>query len=433
MPRLLTAITLLLAGAAQGAYAPRSASAADWPQWRGPNRDGVSTETGLLKQWPQGGPKLAWKADLSGVGYGSPAVVGDKLFILAAEDDEDGQKEFALCLNAKTGAKVWKTELPAAEGSYAQNWGSGPRSSPTVDGDAVYVLGARGDLLRLKAADGSKVWGVNLKKDFGGGIPGWGYSESVLIDGNNLICKPGGENGALLALNKATGAKVWQSKEVTDGAGYASVVVADIGGVRQYITQTQASAVGVRAKDGAVLWRETALKRAVAVAPTPIVHDGTVFLSAGYGAGSELYKLTSRGDQTTAEKVYAGNKVLVNQHGGAVRIGDYIYGFTDNGNKWVCIEYKTDATDPVWENKSLEKGSITAADGHLYLYGQRNGVCVLVETSPAGWKEQGRFEIPEQSSRPRRAGGVWAHPVVANGKLYLRDHELLFCYEIAAK
>ena len=425
MRRLLAVSVLLFAGGAL--------HAADWPQWRGPNRDGVSTETGLLKEWPKGGPKLAWKADIGGVGYGSPVTVGDKLFISAAEDSDEGQKEFAICLNTKTGEKAWKAELPNGDGGYLTSWGSGPRSSPTADGDAVYVLGARGDLFRLKAADGAKVWAVNLKKDFGGNIPDWGYSESVLIDGDNLICKPGGSKGTILALEKATGKKVWQSAELTDGAGYASVVAADIGGVKQYITQTQTAAVGIRAKDGKLLWRQNALKRAVAVIPTPVVHDGYAFFTAGYGAGCELIKLTSKDDTTTAEKVYSQNKVLQNQHGGVVRVGEYVYGHTDNGNKWVCFEYLTDATDPEWESKALDKGSLVAADGHLYCYGQTKGTCVLVEASPKEWKETGRFDIPEKSKSPRRDGAIWAHPVVANGKLYLRDHELLFCYDIAAK
>lgn len=447
MPRLSLATAALLALVRRSA--PRSAAgaasvvllaqltapahAADWPQWRGPNRDGVSTETGLLKEWPKEGPKLAWKADLGGVGYGSPVVVGDRLFVLAAEDENEGQKEFALCLDTRTGKQLWRADVPAAEGNYLHGWGSGPRSSPTVNGDAVYVLGARGDLLRLNVTDGKTAWAVNLKRDFGGGIPGWGYSESVLIDGDNLICTPGGKDGTLLALDKKTGAKVWQSKEVTDSAGYSSVVAADVGGVRQYVTQTQAAAVGVRASDGKLLWREAALRRAVAVIPTPIVHDNMAFFTTGYGAGSELFKLSSKDGLTTAEKVYSGNKVLVNQHGGVVRIGEHVYGHTDAGNKWVCVEYKKNDSDPVWESKALDKGSVVAADGHLYCYGERKGVCALVEASPREWKEKGRFEIPEKSKTDRRGGGVWAHPVVANGKLYLRDHELLFCYDVAAK
>jgi outer membrane protein assembly factor BamB len=407
--------------------------AADWPQWRGPNRDGVSTETGLLKEWPKEGPKLAWKANLGGVGYGSPAVVGSKLFINAAEDDKGGKKEFTICLDTKTGEQAWKTELPAGAGGYSTGWGSGPRSSPTVDGDAVYVLGARGDLVRLKTSDGSKVWSVNLSKDFGGNIPGWGYCESVLIDGDNLICTPGGKKGTLLALKKSDGSLVWQSTDLTDPAGYASIIAADIEGVRQYITQTNVAAVGVRAKDGKLLWRHAELKRSTAVIPTPVVHNGMAFFTAGYGAGCELFKLSSKDGITTAEKVYTQNKLMQNHHGGVVRVGDYLYGYSDNGGRWICLEYKDDATDPVWQNKTLEKGSLIVADGHMYCYGQGKGVCALVEVSTKSWKETGRFEIPEKSKFERRGGAIWTHPVVANGKLYLRDHELLFCFDIAAK
>src|SRR5262245_14517687 len=304
MTRAAAFLILLLAGS--------SAVAADWPQWRGPNRDGVSTERGLLKEWPKDGPKLAWKANLGGAGYGSPVIVGDKLFISAAEDDKNGLKEFAVCLNTKDGSKAWKVALPAAlqadEGGYSTGWGSGPRSSPTVDGDVVYVLGGRGDLVCLKVADGSQVWTVNLKKDFEGGIPDWGYSESVLIDGDNLICTPGGKSGTVLALEKKTGKKVWQSADVTDPAGYASRVVADVGGVGQGGTQPQRAAISVRAKDGKLLWRSDTLKRFIAVIPTPIVHNDLVFFTTGYGAGSELYKLTSQDGTTTAKALYSNNR-----------------------------------------------------------------------------------------------------------------------------
>ncbi len=409
-------------------------SAADWPQWGGPNRDGVSPETGLLKSWPKEGPKLVWKANLGGVGYGSPAVVGNNLFVAAAEDDKDGTKELALCLNVKDGSQVWKVELPTAEGKYLTGWGSGPRSTPTVDGEAVYFLSPRGDLIRLKAGDGSKVWAVSLTKDFGGSIPGWGYSESVLIDGDHLICTPGGKNGAILALDKASGKKVWQSKELTDAAAYASIIPADVGGVRQYVTQTAKSAVGVRAKDGKLLWRKADLKRAVAVIPTPVVHEDHAFFTAGYRAGCELFKLTSKGETTSAETIYTKNPVMENHHGGVVRLGNHIYGYSDSSRQWICIAYQDkELSDPVWKSKALGKGAVVAADGCLYCYSESKGECVLAEASPKAWKELGRFVIPEKSQFPRKQGHIWTHPVIANGKLYLRDHEHLFCYDIAAK
>jgi len=360
-------------------------------------------------------------------------VVGGRLFILAAEDPEEGAKEYALCLDPASGKEVWKTNLGNLPGTYDHGWGSGPRSTPTVDGDFVYVLGAMGDLLCLKAADGERVWRVNLVKDFGGQVPTWGYSESVLIDSDRLVCTPGGDHGTMLALDKKTGKKLWQSEELTDPAGYASVVVADVGGVRQYVTQTMQSSCGVRASDGRKLWRQAGLKRGVAVIPTPVVHDGYAFFTAGYGAGCELLKLEPDGTGgTRAPRVYTNN-VVTNHHGGVVRVGNYLFGHTDTGNQWVCYDYLKGEDDPVWKSNKLEKGSIAYADGHLYCYGQRKGTLVRIKATDRGWEEAGRFDIPQHSQYPRRSGLIWTHPVIANGMLYLRDHELLFCYDLRGK
>ncbi|HUR55213.1 MAG TPA: PQQ-binding-like beta-propeller repeat protein [Gemmataceae bacterium] len=407
------------------------ALAADWPQWRGPNRDGVAAEKGLLKSWPKEGPPLAWKIDTVGVGYGSPAVVGDSIYLLGAEDADKGANEFAVCLNAKDGSKKWSTPLGNEPGSYMTGWGSGPRSTPTVDGDVVYVLGAMGDLLALKAATGEKIWSANLVKQFGGKVPTWGYSESVLIDGDKLICTPGGKQGSVACLDKKLGTRIWQSAEVKDAAHYSSVIATDVGGVRQYLTQTGDAAIGVRAADGKLLWRINELKRTIGVIPTPVVHDGLAFFTAGYGAGCELFKLESNGGDTKATVVYTKNKAVKNHHGGVIRAGDHIYGHSD-GNGWVCFDYKKGPDEPEWKN-GFEKGSVTFADGNLYCYGERTGTLVLVPAMPQGWNEVGRLVPPAKSKHPRRSGAIWAHPVIANGKLYLRDHELLFCYDIAAR
>ncbi len=424
MSRSVSLALLLFAGSTLGA--------ADWPQWRGPNRDGVSTETGLLKAWPKGGPKLLWQADIGGVGYGSPAVAGGKLYVAGATDNKEGKNEFVVCLDASTGKEVWKADVPEAKGGYLGGWGSGPRGTPTVEGGAVYHLGARGELVRLKAADGKTEWALNLVADFGGGVPAWGYSESVLIDGDALVCTPGGKKGAILALDKATGKERWRCTDLEDGAGYASLVPVDVGGVRQYLTQTQAAAVSARAKDGKLMWRKDDLKRSVAVIPTPVVHKGMAFFTSGYGAGCELFKLTSRDGTTRAETVFTKNKAIANHHGGVVRVGEHLYGHTDTGGKWVCVPFGA-APEPTWESKQLDKGSISAAGGYLYCYGQQKGTCALVEANPDEWKETGRLELPAKSRFPRGQGMIWAHPVIANGKLYLRDHELLFCFDIAAK
>ncbi len=412
------------------------AAGADWPQWRGPARDGISQETGLLKEWPKGGPKLSWKINLGGVGYSSPVVAGKNVFVTAAEDDDKGLKEFLVCLNAEDGKQVWKVDLPNSDGNYNGGWGSGPRATPTLAGDFIYVLGARGDLFCLKAANGNKVWSVNLPKEFGGGIPFWGYSESVLIDGDRVVCTPGGKKGAILALDKATGKKLWQSADLTDAAAYSSIVIATTGGVKQYVTQTATAAVGVRATDGKLLWRKDDLKRAVAIIPTPIVAGNLIFFTSGYGAGCELIKLDASEDGTVkATTEYTQNLLITNHHGGVVQVGDHIYGHTDRGAKWFCYDFKKGGEEFVWESKALGKGSLTVADGMLFCLGEdpKKGTVVLTEANAEGWKETGRFDLPEKSQFPRKAGMIWAHPVVANGKLYIRDHELLFCYDVAAK
>lgn len=422
---------LILLTAAFGCAAPL-ATGADWPQWRGPNRDGVSKETGLLKSWPEKGPKLVWTFEKTGVGYGSPAVVGDKIFILGADDPEKGDKEFAICLNAKTGEEIWRKTLDNADGKYLYNWGTGPRSTPTVDGDFLYILGAKGDLQCLKSSDGAKVWGVNYIEDFGGKIPTWGFSESVLIDGDFLICTPGGPKGTIAKLNKKTGEVVWRSDKVADEAQYSSIVISTIG-VKQYITLVKAGTLSVRASDGKLLWRSKAGANGVAVIPTAVLNDKNVFVTSGYGSGCGLLELAPDGaDNVKMKEIYL-NKAMVNHHGGVVRIDDFIYGYSDRGGKWLCLDYlklDKDNEAETWKSDKLDKGSLTFADGHFYCYGQKKGTCVLIEASPKEWKETGRFELPKKSAFPRRSGLIWTHPVVANGKLYLRDHELLFCFEV---
>ena len=255
----------------------------------------------------------------------------------------------------------------------------------------------------------------------------------MLIDGNKLLCTPGGKNGSIVALDKKTGKKLWQSADLTDGAGYASIIAADIGGVHQYITQTMQAGVGVRASDGKLLWRVAELGRRTAVIPTPVVYKDHVFFTAGYGAGCELIKLTPEGkDGIKATVVYTKNPLIANHHGGVVRVGDLLYGHSDRVG-WFCFDFMKGGEESEWESKALDKGSVTYADGHLYCYGENKGTVVLAEATPDGWKEKGRFELPEKSKHPRRSGKLWAHPVVTNGKLYLRDHELLFCYDVAAK
>jgi outer membrane protein assembly factor BamB len=371
-----------------------------------------------------------------GVGYGSPAVVDGKVYFLGSDSAKQTGTEFVTCLNAADGKPVWQTKLTTTAGEYLDGWGGGPRCTPTVDDGMVYVLGATGDVAALTADKGDIKWTKNLVKDFGGGIPKWGYSESVTIDGDNLICTPGGKGG-MVCLNKKTGETVWQCKELTDGAGYSSVVVAEVGGVKQYITQTMKSGVGVRAKDGKLLWQVGEIARATAVIPTPVVDaDGYVFFTAGYAAGCECYKLSKDGDGTKATKVYTKNMVLPNHHGGVSKVGDYVYGHSDGRgglNAWVCFDYKKGPDEPVWKEKGVGKGSMTVVGDSLVCYSEDTGKVARVKADPKAYEELGSFTIPAKSKIRPNQGKVWAHPVVSGGKLFLRDYELLYVYDVSGK
>jgi outer membrane protein assembly factor BamB len=399
------------------------ATANDWPQSQGPKRDNISTETGLLKSWPAGGPKRAWTFTELGVGYSGPAVVGDKLYIMGGVDG----REWLFALDVASGKRLWRCEIGAL---YPNGYGDGPRGTPTVDGDRVYCIGGQGNLLCADASSGERVWMVRLKEDLGGEVMSrWGFAESPLVDGDRLICTPGGARGTMAALNKKTGDIVWRSEGVRDKVAYASIVPTDFGGTRQYIQLTGSGVISIAAKDGKLLWRQAVVVNGTAMVPTPIVKDEYVYVTTDYGAGCALIKLS--GSDNRSEVVYA-NKKMQNHHGGVVLIDGHIYGWSGNSNgrgMWVCQNFLTG--EGVWDStRFAQAGSLTCADGRLYCYGQRDGTVVLVEPSKEGWKEHGRFKIPRQTDIPRKQGAIWTHPVVANGKLYLRDQDLLFCYVV---
>jgi outer membrane protein assembly factor BamB len=397
-----------------------TARAADYPQWRGADRTDVSNETGLLKTWPKEGPKLLWTYKDAGAGYSGPSVVGDRLYCVGA----DAKHEFAFALDVKKGEKLWSTDFSPG---FTQDRGDGPRGNPTVDGDHVYVMGGGGQLACLKT-DGTLVWSKNLNKDLGGQMmSGWGNSESVLVDGDQVVCTPGGKNGTLAALNKLTGEVIWRSKDSTDPAAYSSVIVATYNNVRQYVQMTGKGVIGVAPKDGKVLWHYTEGEYKTAVIPTPVYRDGEVFITRGYGVGCDMIKLTPNDDGTfKAEKAYA-NKNMVNHHGGVVLIGDDLYGYSDSKG-WICQDFKSG--DVKWSDKSLGKGSVTCADGMLYCYDESTGTVALDEVSTAAWKETGRFNLPEKSDLHKGQVRYWTHPVVSNGRLYVRDQNLLFCFDV---
>ncbi|MFP6901666.1 MAG: PQQ-binding-like beta-propeller repeat protein [Opitutales bacterium] len=389
--------------------------AGDWTGWRGADRTGISGETGLLKKWPSNGPKRIWLSKETGLGYSSFSVVDGKLFTMGAF----GDKEHLLAFDANTGKFLWKTEVGAL---LKNSWGNGPRSCPTVANGRVYVLGGSGDLACADPKTGRKTWSVSLTRNLGGTVPGWGYTESVLVDQGRVICTPGGKGGALAALSAETGKVLWRSKEFTDGAQYSSPIVIEHGGVRQYVQLVMKNFVGVKAEDGALIWKSPWPGR-TAVIPTPIHHDGHVFITSGYGAGCKLVQLGSGG----AKNVY-DNKNMKNHHGGVIKLGDYLYGYSD-GYGWVCQDFKTGQIK--WnEKKGLGKGAISYADGRFYCQAEGDGSIALIEATPKGWKEHGRFKLNPQTTQRSKRGKIWTHPVIANGRLYLRDQELLFCFDL---
>jgi outer membrane protein assembly factor BamB len=393
----------------------------DWPQWRGPKRDGCSAETGLLKTWPAGGPPLAWKADGLGLGYVAVSVVVGRVFTAG----DVGEENFVFAMGEANGRVLWSSRVGKAG---APGWGgfAGPRCTPTVDGERLYFLGQYGEVVCLETGTGKEVWRRHLVKDFGGKLPEWGYSESPLVDGDRLVMTPGGPQGTLLALDKRTGAPMWQTRALADEPQYASVIRAEIAGVPQYIQLTMASVVGVAPADGAVLWRAPR-KGATAVIPTPVVQGALVYVTSGYGTGSQAFRVAKDEGGFKAVQAYS-NKVMVNHHGGAILVGDHIYGYSD-GKGWTCQKAATG--EAVWQEKAkLDKGSLTYADGRFYLREERKSksAVALIEASPEGYREVGRFQPPDQSG-----SDSWPHPVVANGRLYLRDQATLLCYEVKAR
>jgi len=396
-----------------------AAPAADWPQWRGPRRNGISRETGLLKEWPKEGPKLLWQVKAIGHGFSTPAVVGDRIYLLSNTGKDN---EFAQALDVKDGKQVWSHRL----GKVGPNFGPqypGARSTPTVDGDRLYALGSDGDLACLETATGKPRWHKNLRTDFEGRPGYWAYAESPLIDGDVLVCTPGGKEATLVALDKKTGEVIWKAAVPGgDLAAYASAIVVEAGGVKQYVQFLQRGVVGVDAKTGKFLWRYAKTAQgSPANIPTPLAHAGYVYTGTGRG-GAGLVKLKVSGGEVEAQPVYFV-KDLPTSIGGAVQVDDYLYGTSGRG--LLCAKFDTGKVQ--WQDKGVGPGSVCYADGRLYIHGE-NGQVALVEATPDAYHEKGRFTPPDQPKRG--AAKAWAYPVVANGRLYLRDLGSLWCYDI---
>ncbi len=389
----------------------------EWPQWRGPDRDGSSKEVGLLKQWPEGGPKLVWKVSSIGEGFSGVSVVKGKIFTMG---DVDGASQM-IALEEATGKKLWSAKMGEAGGGGGF---PGTRATPSVSGDLVCSLNQFGDLVSVEVLTGKEVWRKNLVKDFGGGNPRWGYAESPLVDGDKVFVTPGGGQGAIVALNRKTGALLWQTKDFTDDAHYSSLTIADVLGQRQVIQLTAENVVGVAVADGKVLW-QAKRKGKVAVVPTPVYGDNEVFVTSGYGIGCDAFKISKDASGFKTAKLY-DNKNMVNHHGGVILLNGYLYGHSDTKG-WICQNFKTG--EIAWANKGVGKGAIAYADGHFYIRSETGaGTIALIEANPKGYVEKSRFNQPDRSDK-----NSWAHPVIVNGKLYIRDQKNLFCYDVKGK
>jgi outer membrane protein assembly factor BamB len=411
-----------LSGALSAAIFTGVLRADDWPAWRGPNRDGICQEKGLLQEWPKGGPKLLWKATGLGIGFGGPAVVGDVLYLMGGNED----KEWVFALDvSRQGKQLWASETgPIRSGGGGK---PGPRSTPSVDGDRLYTLGIAGDLVSMDIKDGRIVWRHDLVKDFGGAIPQWGYAESVLVDGPWVVCTPGGWQNTIVALDKTNGKRVWGSS-VGDPADYSSVIKVTIDGVKQYVNLTKKGVIGVDAEDGMFLWRWDAPANKVANIATCIWQDDTIFASSDYGAGAGLVRIDHRSKDRWLPKEVYFTKKLENHHGGMILRDGALYGCSGGNSPpaiLTCLDFATGKVK--WTDRSSGKVSLLWADGMLYCRSEK-GPLSLVEATPEGFKLRGRFNQPYRS----RANS-WPHPVISGGVLYLRDQDVLLAYDVRAE
>ncbi|HEX3998561.1 MAG TPA: PQQ-binding-like beta-propeller repeat protein [Pirellulales bacterium] len=417
------AVLIAVSVALSAALAATVAVAADWPQWRGPQRDGISQETGLLQEWPKDGPKLLWQIKDAGSGFSTPSVVGDRLYFLGNKGLDD---EFVAARAIKDGSPIWSVTIGKVGNPKQRPSYPGARSTPTVDGELLFALGSDGNLVCLEAASGKVRWKKDLRTDFGGEPGRWAYAESPLVDGDKVVCTPGGSEATIVALNKDTGDVIWKCPiPGGDQAAYSSIVASDAGGVKQYVQFLGKGVVGVDAKTGKFLWRyDNTAKGSPANIPTPLAESNFVYSATGKGGGG-LVKIESDAGALKAAQEYFSPK-LPTAIGGVVKVGDYLYG--TNSQALECVEFKTGKI--VWSERGIGAASILSADHRLYLHGE-NGDVALVDASPDGYKERGRFTPPD---RPEGGPGkAWAYPVVANGRLYIRDLDMLWCFDIAAK
>lgn len=390
-----------------------SASSEDWPGFRGSQRDAISTEKGLLASWPEGGPTLLWTITDAGAGLSGMAIAQDRLFTMG--QFEDGQ--YVLCFNLKDNKLLWKQKNGA---EFKNSFGDGPRCTPTIDGEVLYALGSQGDLQCLNVHDGSERWKVNILETYGGENIIWGISESPLVVGDKLIVTPGGTGGTMIALDKTTGRAVWRARDPSNNgaepAGYASPLAITVGTMQQIVTFTSKGAIGVQATDGKFLWRYDQMANGTANCATPVYANNKILFSSDYGTGCALLELKPDG---TATEVYF-HKTFRNHHGGYLLLDQHVYGY-DSGTL-VCMEWATGKIK--WKDRSVGKGSVTYADGMLYVLSEK-GMMGLVKAVPTGYQEISRFKLKDTSDKES-----WVYPVISNGKLYLRDQQRIWCYDV---
>ena len=408
LPPALAALALSLLCATQAA----AQATPEWPQWRGPNRDGISKETGLLKQWPESGPPLAWKTTGAGRGYSSLSASKGRLYTMGLR----GEREFVVAFDFKTGKELWTTPHGSA---FRNDRGDGPRGTPTVDGDRVYALGGSGDLSALDASTGKVVWTMNVLQKFGGSNITWGISESPLVIGEKLLVNPGGPGASVVALNKRDGSLIWKSQ--SDRAGYSSGIPITVGGKTQVVFFTSTRGLGLDLETGALLWDYPKAANDTANAATPVARGNRVWISSDYGNGGGLVEIKPGEKGVTASEVYF-TKEMRNHHSSSVLVGEHLYGFSGG----ILTAMRFDTGEVAWKDRSVGKGSLVYADGLIYLLSE-GGMVGLAEATPEGYRERGRFRIP-QDSLP-----TWAHPIVAGGHLFLRDQDTIYAYDVRQK
>lgn len=426
--RLIGSLALALSAFASLPHA-QSDGTGHWPQWRGPNRDGISADTGLLQAWPEGGPRKLFTATGMGGGFSSVAVTGGRIYTMG--DRRDGQ--YALAFAESDGKALWATRV----GTPHEDEYNGPRGTPTVDGDWVFVLTSEGTLVALEAATGRHRWSKSLTGDYGAPTPTWLFAESPLVDGPNVLISPGTRRAAMVALDKTTGREVWRTTQPAFGTGgvegpdYSSTVISQGGGVKQYVRLAGRGVIGVRASDGMFLWGYNRVANGTANIATTLIKDNMVFASSGYGTGAAMLELSPapEGRVTATERYFLGGGTFQNHHGGMILLGNHVYGGHGTRQGFpMCIELSSGKV--MWGGNFRNAGggsaAITAADGHLY-FRYENGVMMLIEASPTAYREKGQFQIPGVR-KPS-----WSHPVVTGGRLYLREQDALHVYDVRGR